>query len=140
MPFVADASIATGWVVADEHTSYAETLLKRIKVEGARVPDLFWHEMRNVLLKIERRGRSRQGAAEIALLALRQLPIIVQINRSDEFILGLARTYNLTPYDASYLDLSIGAELPLATADRQLAQAAHRAGVAVLGPYAAPAP
>ncbi len=140
MPFVVDASMAIGWVVADEHTSEAEALLRRVKDDSAIVPDLFWHEMRNVLLKIERRGRSQQGAAETALLALRQLPIIVQIIRSDAVILDLARTYRLTPYDASYLDLSIGLQLPLATADRKLAQAAHHAGVPVLGPYAGPAP
>lgn len=138
-PFVVDASMATGWVVADENTSDTETWLRRVKADGARVPDLFWHEMRNVLLKIERRGRSQQGAAEIALLALRRLPINVLMNRSDELILHLARTYRSTPYDASYLDLALDLKLPLAT-DRQLAVAAHRAGVAVLGPYAALVP
>ena len=140
MPFIVDASIATGWVVADEYTADAETLLRRVKANGAKVPDLFWHEKRNVLLKIERRGRSQQGAAEIALIALRRLPIVVLMNRSDALILDLARTYRLTPYDASYLDLALGSELPLATADRQLAEAAHRAGVAVLGPFATLAP
>ena len=122
--------------MADEHTSDAEALLRRVKVDGTRVPDLFWYEMRNVLLKIERRGRSRQGAAETGLLALRRLPILVMMNQSDEAILNLARTFRLTPYDASYLDFAVALELPLATADRQLAAAAHRVGVPVRGPYA----
>ena len=139
MPFVVNVSLATGWVVADEHTPLAETLLQGVRVDGPRVPDLFWHEMRNVLLKTERRRRSQQGAAENALVILRRLPIIVQMNRSDDLILSLARAYRLTPYDASYLDLSIGLQLPLATADRQLAQAAHDAGKPVLGLYAATA-
>lgn len=135
MPFVVDASLAVAWVVADERNSAAEVLLKRVKVDGGRVPDLFWHEMRNLLLKIERRGRSPRGAAEIAVFTLRRLPIAVLINRDDASILDLAQTHKLTAYDAAYLDLAIGFGLPLATADRQLADAAGKAGVPVLGPY-----
>ncbi len=136
MPFVVDASIAAAWVVADERTSAAHGLLERIKFEGGRVPDLFWHEMRNLLLKVERRGRSPRGAAETALATLRRLPIEVQPSRDDPTILNLARTHQLTPYDAAYLDLAIDAGLRLATADRALAVAARSSGVALLGPLA----
>ena len=136
MPFVVDASIAAAWVVADERTSEADVLLEGVKIGGARVPDLFWHEMRNLLLKIERRGRSPRGAAEIALSTLRRLPIAVLPNRGDAIILDLARTYQLTPYDAAYLDLAIDTGLPLATADRHLAAASRPSGVTLLGPLA----
>ena len=138
--FVVDASLAAGWVVADEHNLVAETLLERVKVDGGRVPDLFWHEMRNLLLTIERQGRSARGSAEIALRDLRRLPITVLANGADAAVLDLARTCKLSSYDAAYLDLAIHWHLPLATADRRLAAGARAAGVTVLGPSAVPAP
>ena len=136
MAFVVDASMAAAWVVADERTPAADVLLGRVKVETGRVPDLFWHEMRNLLVKIERRGRSPLGSAEVALSALRQLPVAVVANRSDAEILILARRHDVTPYDAAYLDVAISCALPLATLDRALAVAARASGVPLLGPLA----
>ena len=46
--------------------------------------------------------------------------------------LYLARIYNLTMYDAMYLELALRRELPIATLDRRLAQAASEAGVETL--------
>ena len=140
MLFVLDASLAASWVVADEQNEAAEALLDRVKAGSAGVPDLFWHEMRNILLKVEKRGRSAEGAAEAALLTLRQLPLTVAVNRGDDVILALARAHQLTPYDSAYLDMAINLALPLATADRRLAMGAHSAGATVLGPYADPPP
>ena len=42
----------------------------------------------------------------------------------------LAREHGLSVYDASYLDLALREDLPLATLDRRLAEAARRCGVA----------
>jgi predicted nucleic acid-binding protein len=140
MIFVLDASLAASWVVADEQNEAAEALLERVKAGSAGVPDLFWHEMRNILLKVEKQGRSAEGAAESALMTLRQLPLTVAVNRGDDVILALARTHQLTPYDAAYLDLAVNSGLPLATADRRLAAAAHSQGLPILGPYATPSP
>ena len=44
-------------------------------------------------------------------------------------ILQLARRYNLSAYDASYLELSLRRGLPLATLDEDLQRAAKKAGV-----------
>ena len=46
-------------------------------------------------------------------------------------VLDLARRYDLTVYDAAYLELASRRNLRLATADRKLAQAASRIGVAL---------
>ena len=43
----------------------------------------------------------------------------------------LARTYNLSAYDAAYLELALREGMPLATLDSRLHQAAVTAGVAV---------
>ena len=46
-------------------------------------------------------------------------------------IAELARTHQLSAYDASYLELAIRRNLPLASLDAALVRAAKRAGVAV---------
>ena len=134
MPFVVDASIATAWVVADEQTAETEGILVQARREGTRVPDLFWHEMRNILLKTERQGRITSGSAEMSIAILRRLPISVEVPGSDVAILDLARTHHLSTYDASCLALAIETRLHLATLDRALAAAARACGVALLGP------
>jgi predicted nucleic acid-binding protein len=45
----------------------------------------------------------------------------------------LARTYALTAYDATYLELALRRSAVLATFDRKLAAAARSAGVRVFG-------
>ncbi|MCS6815726.1 MAG: type II toxin-antitoxin system VapC family toxin, partial [Cyanobacteria bacterium] len=42
-----------------------------------------------------------------------------------------AREQDLSVYDATYLDLAMRLELPLATQDERLAQAAQRCGASV---------
>ncbi len=46
----------------------------------------------------------------------------------------MARTHNLTVYDASYLELASRLGLPLCTLDTQLIQAAPKIGVALWQP------
>lgn len=48
-------------------------------------------------------------------------------------VLALARTYGLTAYDATYLDLTMRRGAVLATFDRKLAEAARKAGVKIFG-------
>jgi predicted nucleic acid-binding protein len=47
-------------------------------------------------------------------------------------LLGLARTHQLTAYDAAYLVLAIQTGLPLASRDRKLRAAAQRSNVRLL--------
>lgn len=134
--FVVDASMAAAWVLPDERSALADDLLDRIEAEAGLVPSIFWHEVRNVLLKVERSGRGRPAATDAALRRLKQLPLSIAEDRGDAAVMTLARRHNLTAYDAAYLDVAIGSALPLATADRRLAAGAKAGGVIVLGPYA----
>ena len=60
------------------------------------------------------------------------------LGRSQEFqpgssrVMALARRHRLTAYDASYLDLALRTDGPLATLDRTLARAATAEGVPLL--------
>ena len=55
---VVDASLAVAWVVEEEHTPAARSLLNTWEAEGARrlVPALFATESATALLRYSRRG------------------------------------------------------------------------------------
>lgn len=79
----------------------------------------------------------RRKRIEFALVAeglqkLRGLPMTILPLFDDEPILTLAERHNLTAYDAAYLALTVERELPLATLDRRLAEAAAREDVPLL--------
>ena len=57
MTFVTDASVAAAWVLPDEAAAIADLALERLGEETAKVPNVFWDELRNLLLSAERRGR-----------------------------------------------------------------------------------
>jgi predicted nucleic acid-binding protein len=129
MTFVVDASIAVAWFLPDEANSKTDTVLKRAHEEGAHVPDLFWHEMRNVLMICSRRQRLSRDDVDRSMLRLAQLKIITSSMTNSKLILDLAERHSLTAYDAAYLALAIEMTLPLATPDKQLMEAAIQQNV-----------
>ena len=132
MPFVLDASIAAGWAFADEDHPDAALALARIRDDEARVPTLWWFEVRNVLIVNERRGRLTEADTAAFLRRLARLGVTVDRSPEEAAVLALARRHRLSVYDASYLELAQREALPLATLDAELARAARAEGVAVL--------
>ncbi len=132
MAFVADASVAAAWVLPDEEAALAELALDRLGRETAKVPDVFWHELRNLLLTAERRGRIDDRHAEASMERLRRLPIRFPGEADDRHVMALAREHGLTAYDASYLALAIRENCALASFDRRLTEAAATEGVEAL--------
>lgn len=133
--FVLDCSIAVAWLFDDETSPETDALLDRLKADGALVPGLWRLELGNALTQAERRNRI--AAAQIAayLDLLDRLPIVTDAeteSRALREILTLARTENLTPYDAAYLELAMRRNVELATRDRALIQAARDIGVETL--------
>lgn len=129
MAFVTDASVAAAWLLPDEAAALADKALDRLAGETARVPDLFWHELRNLLLSAERRGRIDEHHADASMARIRRLPIHSPRQSEDRFVLALARRHRLTACDASYLALAIQEDCPLATLDRRLSDAAAAEGL-----------
>ncbi|MCS7221251.1 MAG: type II toxin-antitoxin system VapC family toxin [Anaerolineae bacterium] len=133
--FVLDASIALAWCFEDEPSAYAERVLERLGEGEAYVPALWALEIGNALLSAERRGRLTPAESTRFLELLRQLPIHLEempLPRVWGEILTLARAYQLSTYDAAYLDLAMRLGLPLATLDDALHQAATHCGVKML--------
>ena len=125
MPFVLDASIASCWAFNDEDHPLAAQALDRLRTDEARVPTLWWFEIRNVLIINERRARITPSDTTLFPRALTRLPIAIDRAPEEHAVLTLARTHRLTIYDTSYLELAHREHLPLATLDTALARAAR---------------
>jgi predicted nucleic acid-binding protein len=135
MDWVIDSSIALAWALPDETSKKAERFLSRISIRSILwVPSLWWYETANALLMAQRRKRLTE-ADRIRLMELyRRLPIrtdVVLDSDSMSRFHTLAIEYNLSAYDAAYLELAQRRGLGLATVDRSLRLAAQRAGMKV---------
>lgn len=132
MSFVVDASIAGSWFLPDEAAGASTGLARRMGDEGAKAPDLFWHEVRNLLVTACRRGRLQQADLEAHLDSLEALPLL-NVGRGDaRLVARLAQQHGLTAYDGAYLAAAKTDNLPLASLDKALRTAAKAEGVALL--------
>ena len=129
---ILDASFTFQWLFRDEASAAGYVALATIKRDGAVIPPLWFVEIANGLGMAERRGRIAQTGMPEAMTLLRSLPLETDEPPSlarCEVILDLMRTYRLTAYDATYLELARRRGMSLATRDRDLLVAAPAAGV-----------
>ncbi len=131
VPLVVDASVTLSWCFRDEKSDYATGILRLLADDTAVAPGQWPLEVANGLLAAERRGRL--SAADVARVhaILTDLPVTLDALTLDEAlgpVLDLARSQDLSAYDAAYLELAMREGLPLATQDGQLRNAAIRLG------------
>lgn len=134
---VVDASVAVAWCFADEINAYADAVGRAISKMRAYAPLIWPVEMWNAFLVGERHRRCSSADTARWMAYLRSLPIIVEgslVDGNGETVFALARTYNLSAYDATYLELALRKGLPLATLDKKLARAAQEARVEIYKP------
>ncbi|MBV8934347.1 MAG: type II toxin-antitoxin system VapC family toxin [Alphaproteobacteria bacterium] len=133
--FVIDASYALAWCFDDEATEATRALLDRFEGECAEVPSLWHLEIANALAVGERNGRITPARTSEFIDLIGGLPIAVD-EQTPRLALGtvldLARSEQLSAYDASYLELAMRRGIPLATKHDALARAAQRMGVTLL--------
>lgn len=134
--FVLDCSVAISWYLPDEEDDYAETVLDLLtscdRLIEAIVPSIWSLELANVFLVSEHRQRISQAEVAAAIALINQLPISINsVTPKEAFdsILKIGRNYNLSAYDAAYLELAIRLSTPLATNDRRLIDAAQQANI-----------
>ena len=135
MPFVLDNSLAMSWCFRDEATAYADRVLDQLETDVALVPAIWPLEVSNAVLTGARRQRLQMAETVRFLALLRSLPITVDASSLDRAvgpILDLARSYALSAYDASYLELAMREGIALATQDARLSAAAHAAGITLV--------
>ena len=135
--FVLDASVALRWFLDNPVSPYAYRV-KQFLIKGGRavVPALWHLEMSNSLAVAERRSILSSPDIDQALLDIEQI-VAHRVDTSSAFVstrqaLITARTFQLSAYDAVYLDLARAERLPLASLDERLRVAAGQAGVELL--------
>lgn len=136
MSLVLDSSTTLAWLYQDEIDPLAEHIRKQVVSRGAWVPGIWRLEVANGLRTGMRRRRIDRDYRDDALVTLAMLNISVD-PETDRHAWGatllLADRYDLTPYDAAYLELARRRSLPLATFDRELRSSAEALGVPLLG-------
>ena len=127
---VIDASIAASWVLEDESDPRAESVQTEVERNGCLVPQ-HWHlEIHNTLIMAERRRRITRQAAGLGLDFLKSLPIVT--DSEHELDAALARSYELSFYDAMYVELALRRGASLATLDGPLRRASIAEGVSLV--------
>lgn len=130
---VVDASIGLSWVHPAQADAEASAVLGEI-ASGAKVvvPSLWFTEMANALLVLERRKKLTSDERRKALARLGGLNFSIA-DDDPRLAFGavsdLAAQHNLSAYDATYLELALRKQIKLATRDDNLKTAAHRIGV-----------
>lgn len=133
MAFVLDNSVLSGWYIGNQATEYSDGVARRMLDEQAHAPALLHLEFANVLRTLcKRGGLDAEGAHEV-IEQIAAMPIAIDREMpGPAALLSLALRYDLTSYDASYLELALRLQLPIATQDAALMEAARASGVGVL--------
>ena len=135
--FVVDASMAFAWILPSQSSSEADALLERIEAgAGAIVPSLWFLEVANGLLAAQRRSLITARERKTALERLSVLAFTIDEDGARSAFgrtSVLAEQHGLSVYDAAYLELALRRELPLATRDGALRNAAERSGIPLFG-------
>lgn len=133
--FVLDNSVVMRWFFGDgmeKDLEYATRVLDAMSTATAIVPAVWSLEVVNVIARAESKSIVSEASSEAFIGMIEQLDISVHVAMTEQVtgaILQLARRYALSSYDASYLNLALRENLPLATLDSDLLQAAQQAGV-----------
>ena len=135
-PFVADSSVAIGWIHPGQATTLTGRLLQDAKAgTTVHVPALWHLEVANALLAAVRRKLILENHRARGLALLRLLKLAVDHEATELAFLRLselASKYSLSVYDACYLELAIRKSLPLGSRDEALRAAAIKSGVELL--------
>ncbi|HEY9085188.1 MAG TPA: type II toxin-antitoxin system VapC family toxin [Candidatus Tyrphobacter sp.] len=135
MNLVVDASSALAWSIEDERDDQAEALLHRVVREGAIVPAIWPFEIQNGLRNAVRRRRITEADAQAITSDMADLPIrIADASERPQFhgVLDLAFRFELSVYDAAYVDVALRHDGRLVTRDARLAEVARSLGVAMI--------
>lgn len=131
--FVADASVAIGWVHPAQATNETAAMLDAIEAGAVlEVPALWPLEVANALTVLVRRRKLTEDDRQTGLSWLRGLPVRIDHEMASlafSKLSDLASAYRLSVYDAAYLELAERRALALACTDGPVRKAAKQRGV-----------
>jgi len=133
MKFVIDCSIAIAFFFKDERTEKIDKLFESIKKSNdieIFVPSIFYSEFLNVMLIGERRKRTNYETIKKSLKIIKEFNLVQENFEGYELkVLDLAKKYDLSIYDASYLELAVRKNIPLISQDKKLIKATKKCGL-----------
>jgi len=132
MAWIMDCSIAAALGLPDESSAVADAFLLQMSNNETWVPSLWWHEIGNVLASAKRRERISDNDVSGLIILYGGLPIRTDNASGSDFmgrIHRLSISYELSAYDAAYLELAERKQAGLATLDKKLLHAAKQCGV-----------
>ena len=140
MRFVLDNSVVMRWLLqdgSDERLAYAQKVLAVMVQEDsvALVPGIWALEAANVMVKAQAKQLVTEARCCAFAGLLQDMAIATDPDTAAHALgdtLQLARRFELSSYDASYLELALREGLPLATLDGDLRSAMLQTGVALL--------
>jgi predicted nucleic acid-binding protein len=135
MTCIIDNSWAAAYFMSDEDVPEVIDFFEHLKAEDRiLIPVLFWVEYNNVLKTGIRRKRITKAQAGQALddFSSYRFETIAEYGLDfSKRVLDVACQYDLSSYDATYLELALRKNAALATLDDRLKAAAVKAGVEV---------
>lgn len=138
MNLVVDCSFIMSSVLPDETQPLVDNIYRQIanKIYYVFVPGIFYLECNNVLISSLRKNRINKSDCADYLQLLTALPIkIDKFCSTPESLYSIAKiagNYNLTAYDAAYLEIAERLGAKVATLDRNLALACRNAHIELL--------
>jgi len=136
MNYVFDTSFVITLVIPDEKNILVDKMYSRIENEDERyAPHLLWYEITNVFKNLIRQRRFTAAEVMQFYPRLDAISFTCDYETGPEYskkLLYLCNDYNLSSYDAAYLELAEHKSAVLCTLDEQLRAAAKKRGVVVL--------
>lgn len=130
MPLILDASVAVAWFVRDQADAHTDRIRRLARRQRLHVPAIWPLEFANALWQLQRRRILSPAQIDTIVDLAEPLDIAVHPEvPTSRRALGLARKYDLSAYDASYLDLALALRYPVACRDGALKRALRQAGI-----------
>jgi predicted nucleic acid-binding protein len=134
--YVYDTSFVSALIIPDEKNPKAEKIHAGIgDDEYILAPQLLWYEISNIFMNLVRRKRYAFDEVMQFFPKLAAINFIVDSESGlaySQKLLRLCNDYNLSSYDAAYLELAERKKAALCTMDDDLRAAAKKRGVAVM--------
>jgi predicted nucleic acid-binding protein len=136
MIYITDNSFCIAFVMPDECNPTVDTFFDFLTpTDTLLVPQLWWYELANTLRTSIRRKRISIDEAYTAIGLLNGYKYNTDNEHGADYsrkLLDMAKQYDLSAYDASYLELALRKKAVLATLDDDLYAAAVKAEVKVV--------
>ncbi len=136
MVYVLDCSFCAALFLPDEESEVIKKHFYNIdENDQVYVPLLWWYELSNVLTIAVRRNRLKHSNILNIGKLLSSFGFITDSNYGNSYmekLIEFSHIYNLSSYDAAYLELAIRHQAVMGTTDKALKNSCLKAGVKIL--------